>query len=103
MTGRETPARPNEPSDPIERIERKLNKTLASVQEIRALLEPSDTGEEDPIRVMKRYLLWLFRHVGSMERRLDDIGSDLRLLMSTSTIPRQQQRLSDEEPEEDVF
>ena len=53
--------------------------------------------------MMKRYLLWLFRHVGSMERRLDDIGSDLRLLMSTSTISRQQQRLSDEEPEEDVF
>ena len=38
-----------------------------------------------------------------MERRLDDIGSDLKLLTSTSMIPPQQQRLSDEEPEEDVF
>ena len=103
MTGRRTPGRQNESTDPIERIERELSRTLSMVQEIRALLDPVETGEEDPIRVMKRYLLWLFRHVGSMERRLDDIGSDLRLLMSASAIPPHQRRLSDEEPEEDVF
>ncbi len=68
----------------LNQLEKQSRQTLAIVKDIRKLLEPPET-EKDPVKVLKRYLMWLVVHVGQIEEQLRsvDIGVDV-LLQHTS-------------------